>query len=237
MRPGATTRVSTSVDEVLQVARAELDAEVALDEPLEDRRDLLLRGADSPAVPSSAAIAGDPVGGDRDVHHDIRDAELVDEVAERAELGDELGLERTERVRADRALAERAAQRVEVEGPGIHLVVRESAEQAPLRHLGAAQSRARRGALERELGAAEQAAHARQVGIERRGADVQRIGRLEHVDAVVGVQQGAHERVQAVARGSGIRSRRRPQRHRRRPLRRGSPADPTRPRCPPGRAR
>ena len=46
--PGATTRVSTSVDEVLQVARAERHAEVALDEPLEDRRDLLLRRAHLP---------------------------------------------------------------------------------------------------------------------------------------------------------------------------------------------
>ncbi len=163
------------------------------------------------------------------MHHDVGDAELVHEVAERAELGHELGLERTERVRADRSLAEGAAQRVEVEGAGIHLVVREPAQQAPLRHLGAAQPRARRGALQRQLGAPEQTAHAREVGIQGRGAHVQGVGRLEHVDAVVGVQQRAHEGVQAVARSAGIRPRRRRAARPRPPGRRGSPAGRTRP--------
>ena len=193
--------------EVLQVAGAERDPEVALDEALQDRGHLLLGGQDLTRRTLQAAMAGDAVRGDRDVHHDIRDSELVDEVAERAEFGDELGLEGAERVRADRSLAQRAAQRLEVEGSGIHLVVRELAQQAPLRHLGPAQARLRCGALQREFGAAEQPAHAREVGVERRGADVQVIGGLEHVDAVVGVQQGAHERMQAVAGGSGIRPR------------------------------
>ena len=188
-------------------------------------------------MPSSARSLRDPVGGDRDVHHDVRDAELVDEVAERAEFGDELGLERPEGVGADGAFAERAAQRVEVEGSGIHLVVGESAEQAPLRHLGAAQPRARGGPLERELGAAEQPAHARQVGIQRRGAHVEGIGRLEHVDAVVRVQERAHERVEPVARGAAVHPSSSCGARRRHPRPRGSRADPTRRRRRRGRGR
>ena len=142
---------------MLQVAGAERHPEMALHEPLDDRGHLLLRGAHLAGRALQRAIARDAVGGDRDVHDDVGDAELVDEVAERAELGDELRLERPEGAGADGSLAERAAQRVEVEGPGIHLVVRELAEQAPLRHLGAAQPRPGGRPLERELGAAQQA--------------------------------------------------------------------------------
>ena len=132
-------------------------------------------GRASPRRRLEPAVLRDPVGGDRDVHDDVGDADLVDEVAERAELGDELGLERAEGRGADRALAERAAQRDEVERSGIHLVVGEPAEQAPLRHLGAAQPRPRRRALERELGA-DRAARARGRG-RRRGSPRSRAAR------------------------------------------------------------
>ena len=129
-------------------------------------------------------VLRDPVGGDRDVHDDIRDADLVDEVAERAELGDELGLERPERRRADRLLAEGAPQRHEVERAGIHLVMGQAAQQAPLRHLGAAQARLGCRALEGELGADEEAPDPGEIRIQGRRAHVERVGGLEDVDPV-----------------------------------------------------
>ena len=127
----------------------------------DDGRDLLLCGPGLDGRAFESAVLRDAVGGDRDVHHDVADADLVHEVAEPAELGHEIGLERAERRSADRSFAERAPQRDEVEGAGIHLIVREPAEQPPLRHLGAAQPCARGRALEGELGAAEQSPHAR----------------------------------------------------------------------------
>ena len=85
---------------MLQVAAAEGDPQMTLDEPLDDRRHLRLGWPHLAGRALERSVARDPVGGDRDVHHDVGDTELVDEVAERAELGDELRLERPERVSA-----------------------------------------------------------------------------------------------------------------------------------------
>ena len=192
--------------EVAQIARAELHADVLEGEPVEECHHGRGRVGRVAARRAERPVAGGAVGGDGDVHDHVADADLVDVVAERPELGDQLGLERTEGARSYRALAERPPQRVEVEEPGIHLVVRELRQQAPLRDLGSAQAGGGCRTLERQLGPAEQTAHARQVRLERRRAHVQRVGRIEDVDAVGRIEQSPHQRVQSVSGCTGIGS-------------------------------
>jgi hypothetical protein len=64
-------------------------------------------------------------------------------------------------------------------------------------------SRARDAALEHEPGVAQQRADAPEVALEGRRADVEVLGRLEHVDAV-GPEQRPHEPVHALARRVGV---------------------------------
>ena len=97
--------------EVPAVARSQLHAEVLGAQPVQQLPHLLLRGRHGGGERRlQCAVVRHPVGGDRDVHHDVADAELVDEVAEVAEARDELGLEGAEHRFADRALAEAAAE-------------------------------------------------------------------------------------------------------------------------------
>ena len=110
----------------------------------------------------------------------------------------------------DQGPAEGPPQRVEIEGPGFHLVMSERAQQAPLGDFGAAKPSGRCRPLQRDAGAAQQTAHPPEIGLQCCRADVEFIGSLEHVDAVGVVQEGADERVEPVARCSGIRRRRGP---------------------------
>ena len=161
--------------EVLQVAGPQDDAEVALGERGRGwRRPPACAGAARRARASSAAVARHPVGGDGDVHHDIRDAVLVDEVAEGAQLGDERGLERPERVAA-RSCPSRACGGAPRGRRALH-----PSRRAPGGSAGAAARprfpRRRARSAERssvEPRAAEQRPHPREVGVEGRAAHVQ----------------------------------------------------------------
>ena len=82
----------------------------------------------------------------------------------------------------------------------------ETAEEAPLRHLGSAEPRLGRRALQCEPGSGQEAPDAREVGVDGRRAHMERIGGLEDVDPLGFVEERANERVEAVARSSGIRS-------------------------------
>ncbi|WP_455131863.1 hypothetical protein [Microbacterium aurum] len=191
--------------EVPTVARSQLHAEVLGAQPVQQLPHLLLRGRHGGGERRlQRAVVRHPIGGDRDVHHDVADAELVDEVAEVAEARDELGLEGAEHRFADRALAEAASEGLEVEGAVVGLVVGEPVEQAPLRHLGAPQPRPRAGALERQLAVAEERPHPAEVALERRRADMELLRDLEHVDTVATVEQRAHQPVHALAGGGRV---------------------------------
>ncbi len=222
--------------QMLQVGRAQFDVEMTVGQTRDDRRDLVLRRPRLGRRRLESAVLGDPVGGDGDVHDDVGDADLVHEVAETAELADELGLERAEGRGADRVLAECAAQRDEIERSGIHLIVGETAEQAPLRHLGPAEPRLRRRALQCELGPGQEAAHAREVRVDRRHAHVQRIGGLEDIDPLRRVEERPHEGVEPVAGRAGVCSAQRGGRWRH-PVPRDSRAAPIRRRRPKARGR
>ena len=190
------------------VARAQAHAEMLGAQPVDElshpfvgawwrrlRRDL-----------QSAAVR-DPVGGDRDVQHDVADAEFVDEVAEFAEPRDEVGFERAECSGTERVFAERAPHGGEVEPDVVGLLVDEVRQETPLGHLGAAEPRARRAPLEHEIPAsfsAQERANAPEVALEGRRADVEAFCLVEHVDAVRVRDERAHEAVHALARRVGV---------------------------------
>ncbi len=130
----------------------------------------------------------------------VGDRELVDVVAERTQLAHQRGLERRHGMRGDRAAGERAADALGMERSGIHLVVREPAQQPALRDLGPLQADDLTIAFEPEIGAVEQAAYTGEIGFQGGLADVQPIGRGVHIDAVGFVEQHPHDGVQAIAR-------------------------------------
>jgi hypothetical protein len=110
---------------VAAVALAQLDLEVLGGEPRHDLAhpgDLLVRLA---RFGGDRVPRGDAVRGDRDVQEYVRDRELVDEVAQGAQLAHQRRLERSDRVGGDAVPRQRAAERLGVERRGIHLVVRE----------------------------------------------------------------------------------------------------------------
>jgi hypothetical protein len=197
--------------QVQPVAPPQLHAEVRAGELADRVGDPLARGVGLAVRGLEGVALRHAVGGDRPVQHDVGGGELVHEEPEPPELCDEIGLERPERAGRDREGVGRAAQGRQVERAVVHLVVHEAADEAAPGQLRSRQPQARALPLEREprprgprTGPAQQRAHAPQVGLERGRAHVQAVGGVEHVDALVGVEQRAHDRVQPLPRGARL---------------------------------
>jgi hypothetical protein len=140
------------------------------------------------------------IGGDRDTDHDIGGRELVHAVAERREPLDEVTPRRDERLGVEPEPLRRTAHGGRVERLVVDLVVHDAADEASARELGSVEEDDGRLPSVREARAAQQPADPAKVALDRGGRHVHLERGLEHVDAVVRLEQAPDEQARSFAR-------------------------------------
>lgn len=177
---------------------------MALGQPIQHLADGHLVVTEVSLADAQRPAARDPVGGDGDVHQNIGDGVLVDEIAQVPEGLDQVALEPRVGLGAHRALAEDAHQRREVQRLHLGLVVHQTAEQPPVGHLGALQPDPGPVPLQGEAAADEEAADAGEVALDRGGADVDLVRGVVDVQRLLRLQQPLEELVEPILGCPGL---------------------------------
>ena len=189
------------VAEVGEVLSAQPHVEVPQDEGVDDRGDALVRIRQSRTVTIGlqGVIPTHPIDGDGDVQQHVAETVLVHGSAAGGQCGDEIGLELGKSVGGELAL-----DGSELQHSAGGLLAEEGAEQASTGRFGSVEHEGSAGATQGQTGSVQTAAHAGEVALQCRLADMERCRRREDVQPVGGVDESAEQPGRPGGRTAGL---------------------------------